>query len=180
MFREEKDNARVPSATAGLNMLGGNQRVDGFELQGSGQLTENWQVNASYTYLHSQVIKSSPFAGAPPVGAPLFNAPDSSANLWTSYAFTRQFQAGVGVTYMGQRYGNNVPTGYATGGPAIDLIAPGYTTVDAMARYALTDRLRLQVNVYNIGDVNYADALHGFHIIPGAGRSAVFSVAAAF
>ncbi len=81
---------------------------------------------------------------------------------------------------MGQRYGNNVPTVYSTGGPAIDLIAPGYTTVDAMARYALTDRLRLQVNVYNLGDVNYADALHGFHIVPGAGRSAVFSVAAAF
>ena len=178
VFREQKDNARVPSAITGLNMLGGNQRVDGFELQGSGQLTANWQVNASYTYLHSQVIKSAP--GGPPVGAPLYNAPDSSANLWTSYAFTKQFQAGVGVTYMGRRYGNNVPTVYATGGPAIDLIAPGYTTVDAMARYALTDRLRLQVNVYNIGDVNYADALHGFHIIPGAGRSAVFSVAAAF
>ena len=32
----------------------------------------------------------------------------------------------------------------------------------------------------NIADRNYADALHGFHIIPGAGRSAVFSVAAAF
>ncbi len=65
VFREQKDNARVPSAITGLNMLGGNQRVDGFELQGSGQLTANWQVNASYTYLHSQVIKSAP--GGPPV-----------------------------------------------------------------------------------------------------------------
>ena len=180
VFREEKDNARVPSATAGLNMLGGNFRVDGFELQGSGHLTPAWQFNASYTYLHGQVIKSSPYAGAPPVGAPLFNAPDSSANLWTSYAFTKQFEAGVGVTYMGRRYGNNTPTVLSPNTPAVYEIAPGYTTVDAMARYALTDRLRLQVNIYNIGDVNYADALHGFHIIPGAGRSAVFSVAAAF
>src|SRR6202012_1625929 len=99
---------------------------------------------------------------------------------WTSYAFTKQLEAGVGVTYVGRRYGNNVPTVYATGGPAIDLIAPGYTTVDAMLKYRINDRLRAQVNITNIGDVNYADALHGFHIIPGAGRAAVFSIAADF
>lgn len=169
VFREEKYNARVPSPTPGLNMLGGDQRVDGFELQGSGHLTSAWQVNASYTYLHSQVTKSAP--GGPAVGEPLFNAPDSSGNVWTSYAFTKQFEAGVGVTYMGRRYAANTPP--------IEIAQP-YTTVDAMLKYRLTDRLRLQVNITNIGDVNYVDALHGFHWIPGAGRAAVFSVAANF
>jgi catecholate siderophore receptor len=170
VFREEKYNARVPSAITGLNMLGGNFRVDGFELQGSGHLTDAWQVNASYTYLHTQVIKSAP--GGPTLGAPLFNAPDSSGNIWTSYAFTKQFEAGVGVTYMGQRYGSNTAPLYE--------IAPAYTTVDAMLRYRINNHLRAQVNIYNIGDVNYADALHGFHVIPGAGRSALFSLAADF
>jgi catecholate siderophore receptor len=116
--------------------------------------------------LHTQTIKTVP--GGPPLGSPLFNAPDSSANLWTSYAFTKQLEAGVGVTYMGQRYGNATE------------VAPGYTTVDAMLKYQINDHLRAQVNVYNIGDVNYADALHGFHIIPGAGRSALFTLAAGF
>ena len=166
VFREEKDNARVPSAIAGLNQLAGDQRVDGFELQGSGHLTSAWQFNASYTYLHTQTIKTAP--GGPRLGGPLFNAPDSSANLWTSYAFTQQFEAGAGITYLGRRYGNDTE------------VAPPYATIDAMLRYRINDRLRLQVNIYNIADRNYADALHGFHIIPGAGRSALFSVAAAF
>jgi catecholate siderophore receptor len=170
VFREEKDNARVPSPITGLNMLGGDFRVDGFELQASGRLTDAWQVNVSYTYLHSQVIKSAP--GGPPVGAPLFNAPDSSGNIWTSYAFTRQFEAGVGVTYMGRRYGNATP-------PTVE-IAPPYATIDAMLRYRINDHLRAQVNIYNIADRNYADALHGFHVVPGAGRSALFSLAADF
>lgn len=172
VFREEKDNARVPTATAGVNQLAGDFRVDGFELQGSGRLTAAWQFNASYTYLRTQVIKTAPGApppaGSPPLGSPLFNAPDSSANLWTSYAFTKQLEAGVGVTYMGQRYGNATEK------------APGYTTVDAMLKYRINDHLRAQVNIENIGDVNYADALHGFHIVPGAGRSALFSLAADF
>jgi catecholate siderophore receptor len=168
VFREEKENARVPSSTAGINILAGDQRVDGFELQGSGHLTPAWQFNASYTYLHTQTIKTVP--GGPALGSPLFNAPDSSANLWTSYAFTQQLEGGVGVTYMGRRYGSTAPIE----------IAPSYTTADLMVKYRLTDRIRLQANVYNLGDANYADALHGFHIIPGAGRSAVFSVAADF
>ena len=168
VFREEKDNARVPSATAGLNMLGGDFRVDGFELQGSGHLTPAWQFNASYTYLRTQVIKTAPFAGSPPLGSPLFNAPDSSANLWTSYAITKQLEVGAGITYMGQRWGNATER------------APGYGTADLMAKYQINDHLRAQVNIYNIADRNYADAMHGFHIIPGAGRSALFSLAADF
>ncbi|HEY4031816.1 MAG TPA: TonB-dependent siderophore receptor [Caulobacteraceae bacterium] len=166
VFREEKDNARVPSAIAGLNMLGGDFRVDGFELQGSGHLTPEWQFNASYTYLHSQVIKTAP--GGPRLGGRLFNAPDSSANLWTSYALTKQLEIGAGVDYVGLRYGNDTE------------IAPGYATFDAMLKYRINAHLRAQVNVYNIGDRNYADALHGFHVIPGAGRSALFSLAADF
>jgi catecholate siderophore receptor len=166
VFREEKDNARVPSATAGLNILAGDQRVDGFELQGSGHITAAWQFNASYTYLHTATIKTTP--GGPRLGGPLFNAPDSSANLWTSYAFTSKLEGGVGVTYMGRRYGSDTE------------IAPGYTTGDLMLKYKLTDRLRVQVNIENLTDANYADALHSVHIIPGAGRSALFSVAADF
>jgi catecholate siderophore receptor len=166
VFREEKVNARVPSATAGLNVLAGDQRVDGFELQGSGRLTPAWQFNASYTYLHTQTIRTVP--GGPRLGGPLFNAPDSSANLWTSYAFTRRVEAGVGVTYMGRRHGAETE------------VAPGYGVADVMLKYQINDRLRAQVNVYNITDTSYADALHGFHIIPGAGRSALFSLTADF
>ena len=170
VFREEKDNARVPDpSNPGFNMLGGDQRVDGFELQASGRLTDAWQVNASYTYLHSQVIKSAP--GGPAVGVPLFNAPDSSATLWTSYAFTKQVQGGFGVTYMGRRYGQNT---------APIEIAPSYTTFDMMLKYQVTPNVRAQVNLYNLTDKYYADELHGFHIIPGAGRSALFSLALAY
>jgi catecholate siderophore receptor len=33
----------------------------------------------------------------------------------------------------------------------------------------------LQVNVYNLTDRYYYDQIHNWHIVPGAGRSALFS-----
>src|SRR5580704_177696 len=52
VFRAEKDNARVPDPTnAVLNVLAGDFRVDGFELGATGRITENWQIQAGYSYL---------------------------------------------------------------------------------------------------------------------------------
>ena len=36
-----------------------------------------------------------------------------------------------------------------------------------MAKYPLTDRLDLQLNVYNLTDEYYYDQIHPAHIVPG-------------
>ena len=169
IFREVKYNARIPDpnpADAGLNILGGDQRVDGFEVEAIGRVTARWQIDLSYTNLHSEVIKSGP--GGPAVGQPLFNAPDNALAFWNTYQITDRLAVGGGLNLVSARYGqitNPVEK------------APGYVTGDLMARYQLTPHLRLQANVYNLANTYYADELHGFHIIPGPGRSALFSLA---
>ena len=166
VFREEKVNARVPDPNnPGFNILGGDQQVDGIDVEAVGHITEDWQISAGYTYLESAVLKSA--AGAAAVGAPLANVPKHSATLWTEYRLPYGVEIGGGVNYVGRRIAQNTPP--------IET-APGYVTFDAMAKYALTRQIELQVNVYNITDRYYYDQLHPFHIVPGAGRSALFSL----
>ena len=169
IFREVKYNARIPDpnpADAGLNILGGDQRVDGAEVEAIGRLTSRWQIDLSYTNLHSEVITSGP--GGPAVGQPLFNAPNNALAFWNTYQVTGRFAVGGGLNLVSARYGqitNPVEK------------APGYVTGDLMARYQLTAHVRLQANVYNLSNAYYIDELHGFHLIPGPGRSALFSLA---
>jgi len=115
--------------------------------------------------LESAVLKSAP--GAAAVGAPLANVPKHSATLWTEYRLPYGLEVGGGINYVGRRIAQNTPP--------IET-APGYLTFDAMAKYVLTRQIGLQVNVYNITDKYYYDQLHPFHIVPGAGRSALFSL----
>jgi outer membrane receptor for monomeric catechols len=45
-----------------------------------------------------------------------------------------------------------------------------------MAKYAVSAKFDLQLNVYNIGDTYYYDMLHPAFVIPGAGRSAMLTL----
>jgi catecholate siderophore receptor len=56
------------------------------------------------------------------------------------------------------------------------LKAPGYWTFDAMAKYDLSAKMSLQLNVNNIFDKYYFDQLHPFHVVPGPGRTALLSL----
>ena len=40
----------------------------------------------------------------------------------------------------------------------------------------ISERLALQLNVINIFDKFYIDQLHFFHVVPGAGRTALLSL----
>ncbi len=54
--------------------------------------------------------------------------------------------------------------------------APDYLTIDAMAKYSITDNLDAQLNVYNITDRYYIDMMHFAFVVPGAGRSAMLTL----
>jgi catecholate siderophore receptor len=53
---------------------------------------------------------------------------------------------------------------------------PSYWTFDVMAKYDLSERTSLQLNVNNIFDKYYYDQLHPFHVVPGQGRVALLSL----
>ena len=166
LFRSEKDNARVPDPTnSALNVLAGDFRVDGLELGASGRITDNWQVQAGYAYLDSSVVKSA--AGAAPAGSPLMNTPKHTITGWTTYNLGDGFEIGGGGRYVSSQFTQNVP-------PVKTV--PGFFAADAMAKYILSERLSVQVNVNNIFDKYYYDQLHFFHVVPAEGRTALLTV----
>jgi catecholate siderophore receptor len=167
IFRSEKTNARVTDPNNPLlNILGGDQRVDGLEIEAAGKITNEWQVYAGYSLMDSKVVKTSTAAGAPILGAPLTNVPQNTFNLWTTYDLTKRVEVGGGVNYVGKRLGRN--SGQLSS-------VPDYYTVDLMARYSLTDNVDVQLNVTNLLDADYIDQVHPAHVVPGAGRTALFT-----
>jgi len=167
IFREEKTNARVPNpANSTFNILAGNQRVDGAEIEAAGQLTQAWALTASYTYLDGKTVKT--VTGGPPLNSPLFNAPKNSVAVWTTYQLPYQVQVGGGLNYVSTRFASLTTTPFTK--------VPGYTTLDLMLKWQATRHILLQVNINNLTDKYYYDQLHGFHVVPGEGRTALFTL----
>ena len=165
LFRTDKTNARTPGLPGEPDLvLDGKQRVDGFEIGATGRITEDWQVIGSYTYLDSEVRKSNT---ATEVGNRLGNVPKHSGSLWTLYKLPQGVEIGGGVRYVSSRY-TNVANTRKVG---------DYWLADATVGYDINAKTTLRVNVFNIFDERYADALSGGHFIPGAGRSAVATLA---
>ena len=170
LFRTEKYNAREPDPDNPLlDVLGGNQRVDGVEIQGRGQITNRWNLMTSFAYLDSTVVSSQYYPAA--VGYPLANVPRFTFNCWSEYRLSRKWELGAGSNYVSSR------TASATAplDPTTGLIkeVPGYWVFNAMAKHPLTDHIDLQVNVNNIANRYYYDELHPGHIVLGPGRSAL-------
>jgi catecholate siderophore receptor len=173
LFRTTKDNAREASPTNSLlYVLAGTQRVDGAELVLNGRVSNRWQVLSSYTYMHSEVVKSQYYPAA--VGYRLANVPSNLFNLWTTYQPMQRLTIGGGGNYVDSRTASStVPLDPTTG---LVKQVPGYVVLNAMARYTLTDNLSLQANAFNLANRNYIDEIHPAHIVPGAGTSGLFGL----
>jgi catecholate siderophore receptor len=174
IFRTDKTNAREPDPNNPLlNVLGGNQRVDGAQIQLSGHLTSRWEILSSYAYLHSEVVSSKFYPAS--VGYPLANVPQNTFNLWTTYELPWQgLEFGAGENFVDWRTASStLPLD-----PTTRLLkqVPSYWVSNAMGRYRLAEWMDIQVNVYNLADRYYYDEPHPAHVIPGAGRSATASL----
>lgn len=168
LFRLEKDNARVPGPVPGVNVLAGKQRVDGFETALSGGEDGIWNASLTYTYLDSHQIGTTP--GGPLLNAPLVNTPKDEITFNVAYNILDAWSVGTGGQYVSQRLAQNTAASYLTG--------PPYFTLDLFSKYRINQNFVLQLNVYNALDRTYYDLLHPFHVVPGAGRSALLTLSA--
>jgi catecholate siderophore receptor len=172
VFRTEKSNARETNpANANELVLAGKHRVEGFELEAGGRLTERWRVVAGYAWMESEVESSRFFPLS--VGYPLANVPRHTLSLWSTLELPRDWEVGGGVRYVGDRTASStVPLDPVTGRlREVD----GYWTLDAMVKYRWSQHLEFQVNVYNLTDNAFYDQVHPGHLVPGSGVSALFS-----
>jgi catecholate siderophore receptor len=171
IFHTEKTNARVAiePGRGGAQETIGEQLVRGLEFGVSGELAEGWLVNASYTFLDSEIVDDGPINTDDGNAFP--NTPRNSANLWTSYDIGENVLIGGGATYVGKRFGNTTNTVWI----------PSYITYDAMAAVDLGERVTLQLNLHNLTDETYFVRPYSNHYAAlGPARSAVLSATFSF
>jgi catecholate siderophore receptor len=170
VFQTTKLNARETSPTNPLLVvLAGNQRVNGFQIAVTGRLTDRWQLFSSYAYLDGKVVSSEFFQAA--VGAQLANVPKNTFNAWTTYNLPWRFTAGAGTQFVDSRTASStVPLDPTTG---LAKQIPSYWVFNAMASHPITERISLQLNLYNLANRYYFDEPHPGHIIPGPAFTAL-------
>lgn len=171
LFRTNRENVQEPDPNdSSVDVLAGNQRVDGAEMAVQGRITSRWEILSSYTFLHGEVVSSNAYPAA--IGRPLNNIPSNLFNLWTEYRLPRGFEVGAGTNFVDSRTANTATMTPTT----IVESAPGYWVFNAMAKYNITERITFQANVNNLLNRFYLDELHPGHVIPGAGASGLFGL----
>ena len=186
VFRTEKDNARETSPTNSLvTVEAGNQLVKGMQVSATGRISRDFDVIAGYAYLDSKVIASNYYPGS--IGAPLANVPRQTFNAWVTHPLGFRFAGGLGGNYVASRTASStipyVATAWTGTTPANAVVTatalkqvPGYWAFNALVKRSITERVELQVNVDNLLNRFYIDEPHPSHLVPGAGRSALFGV----
>jgi len=163
VFRTEKINARTRNAASDPFVLAGKQRVDGVELGASGNITSRWSVLAAYAFMHSRIDAS---ANAAEEGMNLALTPESTLNVWTSFALPWEVTVGGGVQYMDAVFRNTTST----------TVVPSYWLVNGLASYAVNEKLTLRLNGQNLADAQYVDRVGGGHYIPGPRRQVLLNL----
>jgi catecholate siderophore receptor len=175
LFKSTMSNARVTAPDGSTQNLG-RKEVQGVELGFSGKLNSAWTVFGGYTWLDAEIADNG-YLNTGSTAAPIWTAspfngnrfpttPKNSASLWTSYAFSKDFTAGFGVTAMSKVYANVNNNKWV----------PGYARFDAMASYALNQDISLQLNLQNLADKLYFDKVSSPHYAGVApGRSATLT-----
>jgi catecholate siderophore receptor len=168
IFRTEKTNARTDAPDGAFSeddgrfkTLNGEQRVDGLELSAYGQLSSKLSLTAAYTYQDSEVLKAEG-SNINQIGQALPRTPKHSASLWLNYAFNEKWVAGAGAQYSAKRFNSS--------DALTREVADGYTTLDMMVAFNLSNQIRLQLNGTNLADEKYEDQIGGGHFIPGEAR----------
>jgi len=167
VFRIEKTNLRIlndPSAATAQQylILDGLARVDGIELGVTGKLTDKWQVIAGYSYLKSEIVRTTNLAE---LGRQLPNTPPHNVTLWTTYDVTNAWTVGGGATYQSDAFVNTTNTAYV----------PDFWKFDAMMSYKVDAKSTIQLNVYNLTDKYYYGQYYAGHAVPASGRWAQLS-----
>jgi catecholate siderophore receptor len=178
LFQVEKNGVIVsdPAVPNALIQTGESQRVRGFEVGISGQLTRAWIANVGYTHLDSEVTDSTTAAN---IGNDVGGVPHSAVSLWTTYDLSDELINGPGKWTIGSGFIYQSQMFSIAGANSNAYIVPYTFSWDAMLSYELDD-WRFAVNGFNLTDrLNYDQSFNN-RATPSAGRSAVFSVSKRF
>ena len=125
----------------------GEQHSRGVELDITGEILPGWNVIASYAYIDAEVTEDNTI----PEGNRLFNAPEHSANVWTTYEIQEGDLAGLGFglgfNFVGERVGDL----------ANSFEVDSYFLTNAAIFYECAG-WRAAINIRNLFDIDYIAA----------------------
>lgn len=152
LFQTEKENGREAAVAPSTQITAtGAYRVRGVELGAQGKVTERWSVYGGLVVMETEVTASSTPRF---VGRRIANVPETQFSLLSKYQLTDK------LTIGGQAiYASDVLAGlFAAGDQGYYL--PSHWRFDALAEYKLTDNISMQLNVLNLTDEVYYDAVY--------------------
>ena len=181
VFRTEKLNERNTDALSpDVAILYAKRHTDGVEVEVAGRLSEKWEVFAGATLMDPKIDQG--WANNAPTDAnsgviPKYT-PKRTANIWTTYKVTDKVTAGVGLYYTGKRY---VADSQSVSGQPVKFdaskarFAPSYVRADAMLSYE-ERKYNVRLNVNNLTNKKYYDALYGGHASAASPREVQLTV----
>ncbi|MGB6055016.1 MAG: TonB-dependent siderophore receptor [Burkholderiaceae bacterium] len=164
IYRSEKTNERntdLDNPNPTQYILSGRRHTDGIEFEMAGRLTPEWEIFAGLSLMNAKIDESNTGNQGQRPG----NTPKYTANLWTTYKLPGGWKIGGGFNSMGER----TPVDNYTN------IAPAYTQWDALVEYTY-DKYTVKLNVFNLFNKKYADALYRGMYMPGTDRAAQVSL----
>lgn len=173
-YVEKKNVAQAVSGTDYYELIDG-QTSQGVELSAQGQIGDNWEVIASYTYTHATYSSDSSggMGGSHEKGECLAYVPHNNGSLWGVWHMdgVREktgLRIGAGVVAMDNRPVNST------------MHMGGYYTINAMAGYGLEvadgQVVDFQVNLFNLSNQEYWQSCNGSYGMPGQPFGAQFTV----
>lgn len=164
VYKLERENILIadPNLPAQSIIVDG-QETKGIELGISGDITDKWSVFGGVSFQDGEVTKQQNAGnGALLKGAELAQTPDRTLSLWNKYEINDMWAVALGVISTSDRYAA-IPTASQS------TLLPGYTRYDAAIFGQLNEKLRLQINLENLTNKEYALYAHNNqNITPGS------------
>jgi iron complex outermembrane receptor protein len=163
-FHLTKENVLTADPVdASVQTAAGEARSQGFDLQVSGQLTGALRVIGAFAFIDAEVTKGD---AALPAGSRLLGVARQSGSLLGVYEFQdgwlRGSDLGAAVTYVGNRSGQ----------AGSDFSLPAYHTVDLLAHYAFSPRVKVGAHLNNLLDEKYYERSYSnLWVTPGEPRN---------
>jgi len=170
VYQLERENVLIadPSNPAQQILVDG-QETKGIELGVSGDVTDKWSMFGGVAFQNGEITKQQGSGNnAILKGAELAQTPTRTLSLWNKYEINEMWSVALGVISTSERYAASPTASQST-------IMPGYTRYDAAIFGQLSQKMRLQFNIENLTNKEYALYAHNNNnITPGspiAGRA---------
>ena len=152
----------------GFQTTAGEARSQGFDLQVSGQLTDALRMIGAFAFIDAEVTKGDKSL---PAGSRLLGVARQSGSLLGVYEFQdgwlRGADIGAAFNYVGDRSGQ--------AGSGFEL--PAYSTLDLLAHYRISERMKLGANLNNLFDEKYYERSYSsLWVMPGEPRNLSFNL----